>query len=276
MKHLFITMLFVLSFSACQKDLVSHDTYNDDTTEIQDFDDIADEPQDYKPEAAKIKIESVEPQSLVAASSCDRFVGYFKLNTQSSTTFKIKGFGFNASQGLSKLKFLFRDVKELRPVTVTSWADTEINVRIDTLPTGTKNVPIWFRIEREDATGMKTAVSKLLKCVGVFNSVHFGQAMWEVEQQRSALGLSSPSTLTDITTSWTPTNGDILHRASGDTRGIVTGKTVTGSGTTQKTTVSVSERNLKCTGAIQKKKYLFKDGALVPKADETAFVKYQR
>lgn len=276
MKHLFIILLFALSFSACQKDPVSHDTYSDDTTEIQDFDDIADETPIYESEATKIKIESVEPQSSVSSSSCDKFVNYFKLNTQTSTTFKIKGYGFNASQGQSKVKFLFRNNKELRPVTVVSWSNTEINVTIGTLPTDTKNVPIWFRVEREDSTGMKNAVSKLLKCVGVFNGIHFGQPMWEVEQQRALLSLSAPGTVTDITSAWTPTNGDVLSRATGDSKGVVVSSVVTGTGAKQKTTVTVYERNLNCKGSIQKKKYIFKDGALIPKAGETAFVKYQR
>ena len=115
---------------------------------------------------------------------------------------------------------------------------------IDTLPKGTKNVPIWFRVEREDSTGMKAAVSRLLKCVGVFNGIHFGQPNWEVEQQREVFGLSTPGTLTDISTSWVPTNGDVLSRATGDTKGVVMGKTVTGTGVKQKTTVTVWERNL--------------------------------
>lgn len=277
MKHLFIIFLFALSLTACKKDLQVSNDYDTDTEEIQDFEDIADEPDNiYDPEAKKIKIESVEPQSSVPSSSCDKFVNYFKLQTASTTTFKIKGYGFNATQGQSQVKFLFRNVKELKPVTVTSWSDTEINVRIGELPTDTKNVPIWFRVERSDSTGTKNAVSRLLKCVGVFNDIHFGQALWEIRQQRAVLGLGTPSNEITISASWVPTNGDVLSRETGGMKGVVMGKTVTGTGAKQKTTVLVYERNLKCTGAIQKKKYVFKDGALIPKTGEAAFVKYQR
>jgi hypothetical protein len=268
----FICVLFILSVFSCKKAENTENVHFDEI-EVQDFDDIEDEPEVYDTEAAKIKIESVEATK-VTTSSCDKFVDYYKLNTQSSTTFKIKGYGFNTLQGQSKVKFLFRDVKELRPVTVVSWSGTEINIRIDTLPKGTKNVPIWFRVEREDSTGMKATISRLLKCVGVFNAVHFGQPMWEVEQQRDILNLQAVGTLTNITAAWVPTNGDVLSRDNG-TKAVLMSKATTGSGATLKTILTVWERNFNCTGAIQKKKYTFQNGTIVAKTGETAFTKYQ-
>jgi hypothetical protein len=269
---IFIYVLLILSVFSCKKAENTEGVYFDEI-EVQDFDEIKDEAEVYDTEATRIKIESVEGTK-APASSCDRFVDYYKLNTQSSTTFKIKGYGFNAAQGQSKVKFLFRDVKEVRPVTVVNWSDIEINIKIDSLPIATKNVPIWFRVEREDSTGMKAAVSKLLKCVGVFNSVHFGQGIWEVEQQRNILNLQAVGTLTDITTAWIPTNGDVLSRDNGK-KAVLISKATTGSGTTLKTVLTVWERNLTCTGAIQKKKYEFKNGAISVKSGETGFTKYQ-
>jgi hypothetical protein len=267
MKKLILFSLSLLFF-ACHQDQNSYDL-SEDTIEIDDSNIETSEPYEIETRAAKVRITSVEGLKNTNAI-CDRFTDYYKLNSETTTPLKIVGYGFGASQATTVVKCLFRDAKLPHTVNIISWSDTEINLTIAAVPDSTKNVPIWFRVEKLDG---KVAVSSLLKCVGVLKNIHFGQAQWETALQRKRFNLTAMGEAQTITTSYNPTKGDILKRNSGNTEGVIMEKKTDSKG---KISIVVWERNLVCRNGIQKKTYKFENGAILKRINEEQFTKFIR
>ena len=200
-----------------------------------------------------------------------------------SFAYNIRGSGFGASAGSSGVSFNIKNITGTAAgsgieLSINSWTDTLIVVTLNYIPKTTYNTNLTFSITKDGKT-----VSKTIKVVGVFeldaayptHNYVYGQTLWELIYQRKVLlneaqypgdwGEAKP-----MERNYVPIVGDIVMRTSSLLKDAAIVKTVVskGNGLYECTLI---ERNMKCTNALQVKKYKYMKGLFIPKTGEAAF-----
>lgn len=195
-----------------------------------------------------------------------------------------------------------------------SWSDTLIYAHTinstPVIPDDLKNVTAKFTLK----VGAET-VTKSIKCLGELGHMRadrmderpglfaYGQAYWVIQSERAKLGKlfefpiseeilandGSDGFIVRLNYSYVPQVGDVLYRAPSLTNynndnfprtsyqkndvGVIHSVIAN---TDNTYTVTVYEMNMKCTGALQKKKYKYLFGLFIPKKGELPYYGYAR
>ena len=206
------------------------------------------------------------------------FTGYQAI--QAYTTQTIKGKGFGATKASTTTVTLNMNKINI-PFAINSWSDTLIELYVDDNFDQTK---FTYGDLTATITVAGNAVSKKAKFFSGMDGageygwrkLMFPSAGWEIVLQRAGIEAQRqyPSrwgNSFEIPANYVPKVGDILARAENEhtsQAGVVKQVTSKGSGLYE---VLVYERNLKCTGALQKKKYKYLFGLFIPKTGEGFF-----
>lgn len=307
MKKILI-FLSLFSLVACQKDLNlpqnTEGVYNDEIEEIDDSEpfNAESEPVEIEDRAAKplviTALEAANESDLAPDYVCFResFQKALPLSEGTHSFVRIKGYGFGNVADTNAIKVKIRGIETplfwSSGINDTYWKDTSVVIYIKELGLYTRNNTLKFEMTRT-INGKTYKASKSKMSIGKINwwaerngimdialpssHVWFGTSLWEVAQQRRMMHIDTISQQQDekykfktikaaINQSYTPQYGDALRVDDrfGFVRSVSSAADRNGY-----LTVEVYERNIRCTGTRQKKKYKFKNGAFVQRPNET-------
>lgn len=265
-----ILFFLILTLASCQTQNIDFDTDNEIETEIDDSNPETLITHDANElgvleRSTAIKITSASASNIVGVNSeCDRFKGQAKLKVGTGpdgTEFTLRGVNFGATQGLKIAEVEIPSVTSTPvPVSIISWSNTEIKLKIPKVGEATKNITIKIRL----IDSVRTTTASF-RSVGWFENenIWYGHNRWDLMQNETFKTLypTLQSAKVAIGTSWIPAMNDIVIENSNGLIGVITNTKVIASGLNKgKIQATVRMRNTTCTGTTTTANYLFHIG----------------
>lgn len=264
-----ILFFLIVGLVSCKSDYITLD--NDDSVEIDDSNKMDETAPAVIVESEGLSERAMQITSASAANrtaneGCERYKQYAKLKVGTGTDgseFTLRGKEFGLTQAATVAEVEIPSGTTPIPVSVVSWSDTTVKVKIPRVATTTKNITIKIRLKKD----LRTTTASF-SSVGWFSdeNIHFGHNRWDIMQD-TTLRILYPNLSANkvaISTNWTPAYNEILYESADGICGVITSTKIIATGLNKgKYEVKVSIRNGgTCRGTVSVKKYLLHIGTL--------------